>query len=81
MSFRSISERLGMSVGSVQKAKKRQEKLDQESWTPCWPNTTATGWRPKTCRRPDWGNNRGLKLLDAVARSLRPAAKPPNPGY
>jgi hypothetical protein len=30
MSFRSISERLGMSVGSVQKVKKRQEKLDQE---------------------------------------------------
>ena len=30
MSFRNISERLGMSVGSVQKVKKRQEKLDQE---------------------------------------------------
>src|ERR1700756_1018157 len=30
MSFRSISERLGMSAGSVQKVKKRQEKLDQE---------------------------------------------------
>jgi serine/threonine-protein kinase len=30
VSFRSIAERLGMSMGSVQKAKKRQGKLDQE---------------------------------------------------
>jgi hypothetical protein len=30
VSFRSIAERLGMSVGSAQTAKKRQEKLDQE---------------------------------------------------
>jgi hypothetical protein len=53
--FQNLRQRLGKSIGSVQRPrnlKRSSTRRNPTSWTPCWPNTTATGWWLKTCRPP-----------------------------